>query len=183
MGAVQLSPVRRTLMGQGEMTTQHDLKRRGEHVSSTRRAVIGAALLLLASPLVGCVVQEERRGHLFVASDLQQIQPGMTQDQVRGVLGTPDTTSTVGNQAFYYISSTAKGAAFLEATEVDRQILAVYFTPAGTVQQMANYSMKDGKVIDIIGRETQSAQGDRSLIEKLFKGVGKKQKVFDDTKG
>ncbi len=134
-------------------------------------------------PLAGCANQEERRGHLFVASDIQQIQPGMTQDQVRGLLGTPDTTSTVGADAFYYISSTARGAAFLEPTEVDRKILAVYFNPVGTVQQVANYSMQDGKVIDIIGRETGSAQGDKSLIEKLFKGVGKKQKVFDDSKG
>ncbi len=140
-------------------------------------------LLAVGLPLAGCANQEERRGHLFVASDIQQIQPGMTQDQVRGLLGTPDTTSTVGADAFYYISSTARGAAFLEPTEVDRKILAVYFNPVGTVQQVANYSMQDGRVIDIIGRETGSAQGDKSLIEKLFKGVGKKQKVFDDSKG
>jgi outer membrane protein assembly factor BamE (lipoprotein component of BamABCDE complex) len=137
--------------------------------------LLGAALML-----AGCVTQEERRGHLFVAADIQQIQPGMSQDQVRGVLGTPDTTSTVGAQAFYYISSTAKGAAFLEPAEVDRKILAVYFNQAGTVDQVANYTMKDGKVIDIVGRETGSALGDKSLIEKLFKGVGKKQKLFDD---
>ena len=143
-----------------------------------------ATLMLLATLLAlgGCAMQEERRGHLFAASEIQQIQAGMTQDQVRGVLGTPDTTSTVGTQAFYYISSTAKGAAFLEPTEVDRKILAVYFNPVGTVQQVANYSMQDGKVIDIIGRETASAQGDKSLIEKLFKGVGKKQKLFEDPK-
>lgn len=148
-----------------------------------RTMAYGGLVLTVAAPLAGCVMQEERRGHLFVAADIQQIQPGMTQDQVQGVLGTPDTTSTVGNQAFYYISSTAKGAAFLEPTEVDRKILAVYFNPVGTVQQVANYTMQDGKVIDIVGRETGSAVGDKSLIEKLFKGVGKKQKLFDDPKG
>jgi outer membrane protein assembly factor BamE (lipoprotein component of BamABCDE complex) len=151
--------------------------------STVRRNALASVLLLAALPLAACVSQEERRGHLFVAADIQQIQPGMTQDQVRGVLGTPDTTSTVGSQAFYYISSTAKGAAFLEPTEVDRKILAVYFNPAGTVDQVANYTMQDGKVVDIIGRETGSAVGDKSLIEKLFKGVGKKQKLFDDAKG
>jgi outer membrane protein assembly factor BamE (lipoprotein component of BamABCDE complex) len=149
--------------------------------NSGRRAAL-CGLLLAVAPLAGCAVQEERRGHLFVAADIQQVQPGMTQDQVRGVLGTPDTTSTVGSQAFYYISSTAKGAAFLEPTEVDRKILAVYFNPVGTVEQVANYTMQDGKVVDIIGRETGSAVGDKSLIEKLFKGVGKKQKLFDEGK-
>ena len=104
----------------------------------------------------------------------------MTQDQVRGVLGTPDTTSTAGQQTYYYMSSTARGASFLEPTEVDRQVVAVYFNPVGTLDQVANYSLKDGKVIDVIGRTTPSARGDKSLLEKLFKGVGKKQ-AFDNT--
>lgn len=138
------------------------------------------ALALAGLLLGGCASQEVRQGHLFTAADIQQVQIGMSQDQVRGVLGSPDTTSTVGADAFYYVSSTSKGAAFLQPTEIDRKILAVYFNPVGTVQQVANYTLQDGKVIDIIGRQTPTANGDKSLIEKLFKGVGKKQKLFDE---
>jgi outer membrane protein assembly factor BamE (lipoprotein component of BamABCDE complex) len=156
-----------------------------------RRALRNSLLVLLTAGcgtavLVsgGCAFQqqEERRGHLLSDGDIQQVQPGMSQDQVRGLLGTPDTTSTVAPQTFYYISSTVKGAAFLEPTEVDRHVLAVYFTPFGTVDQVANYTLKDGKVIDVIGRTTPSARGDKSLIDKLFKGIGKKQQLFDPEK-
>lgn len=133
-------------------------------------------------PLAGCAMQEERRGHLLQPADIQQVRPGMTQEQVSGVLGTPDTTSTVGQQTFYYISSTVRGTAFMEPSEVDRQILAVYFTQFNTVDQVANYTLKDGKVIDVIGRTTPTARGDKTLLEKLFKGVGKKQ-FFDPEKG
>ena len=145
-------------------------------------AAVFAGLAIAALTIGGCVTQEERRGHLLVESDIQQIRPGMSQDQVRGVLGTPDTTSTVAPATFYYMSSVLKGAAFMEPTEVDRNILAVYFTQFGTVDQVASYTMKDGKVIDVIGRTTPTARGDKSLIEKLFKGIGKKQQLFDPEK-
>ena len=154
-------------------------------VTSRRRIVTLAAAIsasLAVLPLAGCAVHEERRGHLLAPSDIQQIRPGMTQDQVQSLLGTPDTTSTAGQQTFYYISSTAKGTAFLEPTEVDRQVLAVYFSQFNVVDQVGNYALKDGKVIDTIGRTTPTARGDKSLIEKLFKGVGKKQ-FFDPEKG
>lgn len=142
--------------------------------------LLAAGILSLA--LAGCATQEERRGHLMVESDIQQVQPGMTQEQVRGLLGTPDTTSTVAPVTFYYISSTVRGAVLFEPSEVDRHILAVYFTQFGTVDQVGNYTLKDGRVIDVIGRTTPTARGDKSLIEKLFKGIGKKQQLFDPEK-
>jgi len=142
--------------------------------------LLAASLVGLA--LAGCALQEERRGHLMVESDIQQVQPGMSQEQVRGLLGTPDTTSTTAPATYYYISSTVKGAALFEPSEVDRHILAVYFTPFGTVDQVGNYTLKDGRVVDVISRTTPTARGDKSLIEKLFKGIGKKQQLFDPSK-
>ena len=149
------------------------------------RLAVCAALAVGPALLVsGCAFQqqEERRGHLLSDSDIQQVQPGMSQDQVRGMLGTPDTTSTIAPQTYYYISSTVKGVAFLEPKEVDRHVLAVYFTQFSTVDQVANYTFQDGKVIDVISRTTPTAHGDKSFIDKLFKGIGKKQQLFDPGK-
>ena len=145
-------------------------------------AALAVAIVLAGAGLSGCATQLETRGHLLAEGDIQQVRPGMTQDQVRGVLGTPDTTATAGPATFYYMSSTVTGAAFLEPSEVDRHIVAVYFSQFGTVDQVANYTMKDGKVVDVIGRTTPSARGDKSLIDKLFKGIGKKQQLFDPEK-
>src|SRR5690606_34617883 len=68
---------------------------------------MGVCLLagLVAACGAGAVVT--KHGHHLRPSDLQQIQPGMSQEQVRMTLGTPTTTSSVGTgDAFYYISST-----------------------------------------------------------------------------
>lgn len=150
-----------------------------------RTALAAAIVLGLGAAFAGCAVlpvQEERRGHLLYESDIQQIRPGMTADQVRGLLGTPDTTSTTTPTTFYYISSTVSGVAFMEPSEVDRRVVAVYFTPFNTVDQVANYTFKDGKVFNTISRTTPTAHGDKDLLDKLFKGIGKKQQLFDPEK-
>src|SRR5690606_4431629 len=125
--------------------------------AAARRAsrVMGALALagLIAACSAGAVVT--KHGHHFQPSDLQQIQPGMTQEQVRMILGTPTTTSSVGTgDAFYYISSTTKQVAFLPPEEVDRRIVAIYFTRSGTVERVAEYGLQDGKVFDFISRTT-----------------------------
>jgi outer membrane protein assembly factor BamE (lipoprotein component of BamABCDE complex) len=159
----------------------HGIRSWQQPLAGLLAAGITAATLVCAGCSTSTIFaqQEEQRGHLLADSDVQQVQPGMTQEQVRGLLGTPDTTATAAPATFYYISSTMRGAAFLEPTEVERHILAVYFTPFGTVAQVANYTLKDGKIIDTIGRTTPSAHGDKSLIDKLFKGIGKKEQLFD----
>ena len=136
---------------------------------------VGLAAVLLA--LAGCGTQVLKRGHQFSDNDLMAIQPGMTQDQVRMSLGSPATTATVpGGNAYYYISSTRTQTAFLPEKEVDRRVVAVYFAPTGTVENVANYGLKDGKVFDYISRETPATGGrDAGLLKQLFRNLGTKQ--------
>lgn len=139
-------------------------------------AGIGLALLL-----VGCAATTTKHGHHFSATDLQQVQPGMSQEAVRNALGTPATTSTVaGGNAYYYISSTTKQTAFMKPDEVDRRVVAVYFTPVGSVQHVAQYGMKDGKLINYSSRETPAHLRDKGFISRFFRGVGPKQKLLDE---
>jgi outer membrane protein assembly factor BamE (lipoprotein component of BamABCDE complex) len=148
------------------------------------RLKVAPALLALGLVLgvAGCASTVTRHGHLFQENDLQQIQPGMSQEQVRLALGTPTTTATAGNSnAFYYMSSTKKQASFMESTETDRQVVAVYFNQVGTVDRVANYGLKDGKVFDTISRQTASAnQNDDGILKQLFRNLGQKGSIFSD---
>jgi outer membrane protein assembly factor BamE (lipoprotein component of BamABCDE complex) len=142
------------------------------------------SILLLALgtsiALAGCSPITIKHGHQFQESDLQQIQPGMTADAVRLALGTPATTSTVvGGNSYYYISSTETQSAFFKPTEVDRKVLAIYFNPTGTVDRVAHYGMKDGKIFDYVKRQTPSYVKDQTLLQQIFRGVGQKQSLFD----
>ena len=138
----------------------------------------GASLVLLVA---GCSATTLKHGHQFQEADLQQVQPGMTEDSVRMALGTPATTSALpGGNAYYYISSTTKQTAFFKEEEVDRKVVAVYFNPTGSVDKVAHYGMRDGRVFDFVKNETPAHLRDKTFIQRFFRGIGPKQKIVDD---
>jgi len=149
-------------------------------VSRTTLAALAVATCLTG--LSGCTTQLTKHGHQFRATDLQRLQPGMSQDEVKLALGTPTTTSTVNEgAAYYYISSTKKQSPFLSAKEVDRKVLAVYFTPLGTVDRMADYGIKDGRVFDYISGTTPTAsKNEDGIFQSLFRNLGKRGSIFGE---
>lgn len=141
------------------------------------RTLIVSAGLAAALALSACGEQITKHGHQFHETDLQAIQPGMSQEQVKATLGTPATSAVVGNgNAYYYISSTMAQSAFFTPSETDRQVVAVYFNEGGMVDKVANYGLKDGKVFDFISRTTPAPGGkDEGILKSLFRNLGKKQ--------
>ena len=145
--------------------------------ASTWSALTCAGMLALA----GCSAQIDRHGHQFSETEISQIRPGMTKDQIKVQAGTPDTTSTIGStsEVYYYISSTKKTVAFMKPEEIDRKVLAVYFTPHGAVERVAHYGLQDGRVVNLITRETPAHTSEQTLLKQLFRNLGYKQ-VFGD---
>ncbi len=150
-------------------------------VRGLRPAWIVPLTLTVCLITAGCAEQVTTHGHLFREADAQSVQPGMGQDQVRMSLGSPTTTTTSGmGNVYYYISSTSKQAAFFKPTETDRKVMAIYFTPQGTVDRVANYGMKDGKVFDYISNTTPAPGAkDDGILKQLFRNLGTKQ-IFGD---
>jgi outer membrane protein assembly factor BamE (lipoprotein component of BamABCDE complex) len=144
---------------------------------SSKRVSAAMAAVSLCVLAGGCAEQVTKHGHLFRENDLASVQPGMGQEQVKMSLGSPTTTTTTGSgNVYYYISSTTEQTAFLKPKETDRQIMAVYFTPDGMVDHVANYGLKDGKVFDYISRSTPAPGGnDEGLLKQLFRNLGKQQ--------
>ena len=143
------------------------------HTWQYRQLLAALAVVVFGLALSACSGQVTQHGHVFTAEELQQVQPGMSKDQVRLVLGTPDTTSAIGGGAFYYISSTQKGLAFMKPSVVDRKVLAVYFNELETVSRVANYGLKDGKIFDFISRTTPSHGADIGILQQMFGNLGK----------
>lgn len=144
------------------------------------RALLGVVCSALL--VVGCAGQVIKRGTQFRERDIQQIQVGMGQEQVRLALGSPSTTTTIDDgSVYYYISSTETQTAFFKPKEVSRQVVAVYFAPVvGTVTRVARYGLKDGKIFDFVSRSTPAPGGkEDGLLKSLFRNLGSKQ-VFGE---
>jgi outer membrane protein assembly factor BamE (lipoprotein component of BamABCDE complex) len=145
----------------------------------TNRLPIRGAGVAYAAALAGTLVLSAcannviREGHQFQEEDLAQIHEGMTKDQVTLALGTPDTQSAVNGGAYYYISQTAvQRAAFMAPEVTDRHVIAVYFNNKDRVQQISNYGLQDGKVVDFVKRQTPTYTHDKTLLQELFRNVG-----------
>ncbi len=141
-------------------------------------APVFLALCAAAYLLIGCAGQVDRHGHLFTDVNLQQIQPGMSQDQVRLTLGTPDTKGTLDGDVFYYISSTRKTLPMGRPKVIDRKIVAVYFNEQQAVSQVGHYGLKDGKIIDIIDGETPTYGRKLTALEQLFGNLANRRSLL-----
>jgi len=104
----------------------------------------------------------------------------MSAEQVKTSLGTPTTTASVGTgTAYYYISSVEGQTAFFAAKEKDRRVVAVYFSPHGSVDHVSQYGLKDGKVFDYVKNETPSMAKDEGILKALFRNLVFKQLGLD----
>jgi len=141
-----------------------------------RRTSLSARLFAVAiasAPLMGCTTGEEfQRGYIVDERAVNQVQKGMTADQVLQTLGTPSTVSTVGNRNWYYISQVSRRRfQFMQEQVVDQRVTAVYFDKGLRVERVALYGLQDGKVFDFISRTTPTGGEDLSLLGQIFKGT------------
>jgi outer membrane protein assembly factor BamE (lipoprotein component of BamABCDE complex) len=93
------------------------------------RGLLLVGVLTLGSALGGCVGYEGDfdRGYQVDEETLSQVKVGSTtKPQALALLGTPSTTSTVGGDAWYYISQKIHKALAYKPTQMtDQHVLAV----------------------------------------------------------
>jgi outer membrane protein assembly factor BamE (lipoprotein component of BamABCDE complex) len=147
---------------------------------SVSKGFFGAATIKVAVAfgvalsLSGCLGYDGviNRGAVIDARKVAQVKAGMAAPQVMQALGTPSTTSTIGGDAWYYVSQRLeRSAAFLPQNIVDQRVLAVYFDKSRKVVRVADYGMEDGKPVDFLSRTTPVAGPDYHLIQSLLAKV------------
>lgn len=135
------------------------------------RSLIGASALALLTACTS-IGETQVHGHLLSDSDLEQIPPGSSQEQVLVVLGSPSTTSTIDGKTFYYIQSTAhRPVAFMRSRTIDRRVVAVYFDQNDQVERVANYGMQDGVVFDFISRTTPTTGRELTFVRQIIQAA------------
>ena len=138
----------------------------------SRRAALGLLAAGASLALGACVTETRNHGFVMPADGLDQVPVGSSRDQVLIVLGTPQTTATLDNEVFYYISQRSEQTfAFSRPEIVDQRVVAVYFDQDGLVQQVAEYGLQDGVVFDYVANTTPTGGRDLSVIGQLLSGV------------
>ena len=131
---------------------------------------ISAVVLALGacSPIV------DQRGYVPAAESLEQLSPGQdTRQTVARRLGSPSTLGTFENDVWYYISHREEQTAFYRPKITDRKVVAVIFNDAGTLDRVGRYGMEDGRVINLVSRETPTRGKELSILRELFGNIGR----------
>ncbi len=137
-------------------------------------ALRAAAAFGLAASLAGCLGYDGviNRGAVIDTRRTEQVKPGMAAPQVMQALGTPSTTSTIGGDAWYYVSQRVeRSLAFMPQKITDQRVLAVYFDKSRKVTRVADYGLEDGKPVDFLSRTTPVAGPDYHLIQGLLSKI------------
>lgn len=141
------------------------------YICSRGPAVRLAAAFLAGLSLAGCLGYDGvvNRGAVMEPRRLSQVKPGMDAQQVLAALGTPSTTSTVGGDAWYYVSQRLeRSLAFMQPNVSDQRVVAVYFDKSRKVQRVADYGLEDGKPIDFLSRTTPVAAAEYHLLQAML---------------
>ncbi len=143
--------------------------RHGNGRASGRMNLVLAAALALG--LGGCLGYDGQivHGYQLGPKSAEQVKVGASAEQILVLLGTPTTTSTVGGDAWYYISQvTDRSLRFMAPKVTDQRVFAVYFTKDKKVERVANYGMENGKLIDFVSRTTPTAGAESTFLKGMF---------------
>lgn len=129
---------------------------------------------LMAFLLAACSPMTAQHGHMNGGeSAAKLIEQAKTREQVLALLGTPSSTSTFGEETWYYISSQQESIAFLSPEVVDQEVLAFTFDETGRVKEVEHYGLKEGRKVAFTEDVTPTEGHSLGLIEQLLGNLGR----------
>jgi outer membrane protein assembly factor BamE (lipoprotein component of BamABCDE complex) len=136
-------------------------------------AKLGFAGILVLG-LAGCLGYDGEVVHGYQVDPklLDQVKVGSSAEQALIVMGTPSTTSTVGGDAWYYITQTTdRSVLFMDPSITNQRVLAIYFDKQKRVERIANYGLQDGKVFDFVSRTTPTGGAESTFLTGILKNL------------
>ena len=129
--------------------------------------------LSLALGLAACTASYRYHGYVPLPEDLARIEIGRdTRESVTEIAGPPTAGGVLDEDGFYYVRSQFRLYAFYAPQEIDRQVLAITFTLAGTVRNIQRFGLEDGRVVVLESRVTDDNVADRTFIRQLLRNFG-----------
>lgn len=129
-----------------------------------------AGILLLGACSTDYFNQTE--GNMPTKDDILAIKQGMSQSDVRKIMGSPSAVSSLDHKTWIYMNSTMKRMAFFEPEELERNIVAVEFNLDGQVERVVQIDKESGREIALCTDETPVMGTEETFMEKYFGGVG-----------
>lgn len=138
-----------------------------------KRLTLGTAAFAIMLTTGACSSIRENRGYIVEQALVQNIQPGIdNQQSVEQTLGRPTFTSQYGDPTWYYVSSVTGRKPFVRPKIETHSVLAVTFDSAGNVVGADRSGIEQVAFIRPDGDETPTLGRERGFLEDLFGNIG-----------
>ena len=133
-------------------------------------------MLILIAAVTACSAVYRNHGYVPADEDLALVEVGKdTRETVGQKIGRPSTSGLLNDVGWFYVQSRYKMVGPRQPREIDRKVLAITFTEAGVVENIARYGLEDGRVVEISRRVTQPNVKGLSFIQQILGSFGRLQ--------
>ncbi|MEO9863208.1 MAG: outer membrane protein assembly factor BamE [Yoonia sp.] len=141
---------------------------------STSGALMRRVVMMTGLGLaVACTPITRNHGFVPLSEDLAQLTVGVdTRESVMALVGPATAGGVIGENTMYYVASKFEYYGPFEPTEVDRQVVAISFTGAGTLSNIERFTLQDGRVVALSRRVTDDGITDLTAISQLLGSIG-----------
>ena len=135
------------------------------------RLILGAFLALAVG---ACAATFTNHGYIPPADELEMVLPGVdTRDSVEETIGRPAASGVVSENTWFYVASRQRHYTYHAPEVVEREIVAISFDSRGTVENIREMSLEDGRVVRFSRRVTETNIQEVTFLRQLIGNFGR----------
>jgi len=130
------------------------------------------AVFCLAA-VAACSAQYQNHGYVPPAEDLDKLVIGVdSRATVDDVIGAPSVAGLLSDGDYYYVRSRVRQYGMRRPQVVDRKVVAISFAPDETIRNIETFGLKDGMVVPLTRRVTDSSVVGNGLLRQIMGNFG-----------
>lgn len=143
-------------------------------MSTTRRRLIALTLALPLVAAAGCTRMYRNHGYVPTDDELAAVVVGQTnQAELEGLIGRPGSQGVLTGSDWYYVGSRWEHYGARPPREIEREVVAISFDPAGTVTNVQRFGLEQGRVVVLSQRVTDAGVSGAGILRQLFSNIGR----------
>ncbi len=124
--------------------------------------------------LATCSPKVDSRGHVDALKQIDQLIVGRSHKQdVMRLLGSPSTTSTFGEERWYYITARKEAFGFLAPKVTQQNVTQITFDADGMVSAIERHGLNERRDIEVTQDITPTEGHQLGFFEQLLGNVGR----------
>ena len=138
-----------------------------------RKRLAGLVATICLVTVAACTAQYQNHGYVPPAEDLDKLVIGVdTRATVDDVIGAPSAAGLLSDGNYYYVRSRMREYGPRRPQVVDRKVVAISFNPDDTIRNIETFGLKDGMVVPLTRRVTDSSVMGNGLLRQIFGNFG-----------